>query len=93
MYKHLNLKHVLPENIEKAIQTLQIKAYLQSLHTKELLQLKNKCYKYGGTEVRIKHLGLTIHLDNITSELSKREHIPNKLQSKEIRRNNAKERS
>ncbi len=72
-------------------------AYLEKLHTKQLLQLRDAAYRvscigmdtdreavYDVTDV------LTVRMSEIKRELGKREHVPNKAEAKKIRQEKAK---
>lgn len=66
-------------------------AYLNSLHTRQIMNLRNDCYSYGHDEVRmLDHEPYhAITLDQIREVLSTREHIPNKAEAKVIRQQKA----
>ena len=74
--------------------------YLSKLHTKVLMNLKQSCYrvngggKYNTPEHEMVYNtsghGNAVNLAQIKAELAKREHIPTKLEAKEIRKRRAK---
>mgnify|MGYP003651129237 CR=1 FL=1 len=72
--------------------------YLEKLHTRQLLKLRDRVYRvcnYGLTRgfqpVYDVTDTLSVRAYEIKRELSKREHIPNKQEAKQIRRQNALE--
>jgi hypothetical protein len=61
-------------------------AHLQSLHTKQIMNLRNDAYLYGHKQVSIDDAGwMIITIDQINEVLKTREHIPNKAEAKKIR--------
>ncbi len=64
--------------------------YLESLHTRQLMKLRElgQAYEWGCI-INDKH-HLTVTLTEINSELNTREHIPNKEEAKKIRQLKAK---
>ena len=72
-------------------------AYLEKLHTKQLLQLRNAAYRVSciGMDTDREAVydvtdDLTVRISEIKRELSKREHVPNKAEAKKIRQEKAK---
>jgi hypothetical protein len=63
--------------------------YLQTLHTKQILNLKNenqgRLRQWGGIGETYKGNYVVVTLDDIKQVLSERPHIPRKLESKRIR--------
>jgi hypothetical protein len=73
--------------------------YLEKLHTRQLLKLRDRVYRvcnYGLTHgfqpVYDVTDTLSVRAYEIKRELSKREHIPNKAEAKKIRQEKAKKR-
>jgi hypothetical protein len=68
--------------------------YLQTLHTKQILNLKNehkgRLRQWGGIGETYKGNDIVITLEDIKQVLSERPHIPRKLESKRIRQIAAK---
>ena len=68
--------------------------YLQTLHTKQILNLKNerqvRLMYWGGIVETYKGNDVVITLEDIKQVLSERSHIPRKLESKKIRQIAAK---
>ena len=63
---------------------------LEKKTTKELIKWKDYCYKFSG-EYSPSETGPPYYsIEEIKLELSKREHIPNKQESKKIRQEKAK---
>lgn len=72
--------------------------YLEKLYTRQLLKLRDRAYRvcnFNGNLPRNPFVNvtdyLTVRVSEIRRELSKREHIPNKQEAKQIRRQNALE--
>ena len=66
-------------------------AYLQGLHTRQLMNLRDECFRYGHNGVYINSANdKWIELDEVNIVLSGREHIPNKAEAKTIRQQKAK---
>ena len=63
--------------------------YLQTLHTKQILNLKNerqvRLMYWGGIVETYNGNDVVITLEDIKQVLSERSHIPRKLESKKIR--------
>lgn len=71
--------------------TFDVKKYLHSKHTRELLQLRDACYAMPhGYDVTDNDGGRYIYLSDVLAELATREHIPNKAEAKIIRQQRAK---
>jgi hypothetical protein len=65
--------------------------FLTTVHTKELLQWLNASRRCGGSyDPFYDGLGYSFSVKLLKNELAKREHIPNKKEAKEIRRQKAK---
>jgi hypothetical protein len=68
--------------------------YLQTLHTKQILNLKNehkgRLRQWGGIGETYKGSDVVVTLEDIKQVLSERPHIPRKLESKRIRQIAAK---
>ncbi|MGB3655872.1 MAG: hypothetical protein WBA41_32310 [Rivularia sp. (in: cyanobacteria)] len=64
--------------------------WLRTLHTKQLIELKNDCYKYlrGGGD--IDYDGHIFNLEELKQVLSERPHIPNRAETNQIRKKAAK---
>ncbi len=64
--------------------------WLRTLHTKQLIELKNDCYKYlrGGGD--IDYDGYVFNLEQLKQVLSERPHIPNRAETNIIRKKSAK---
>ena len=64
--------------------------WLRTLHTKQLINLKNYCYKYlrGGGD--IDYNGHVFNLEELKQVFSERPHIPNRAETNIIRRKSAK---
>lgn len=69
-------------------------AYLKNLHTRQIMDLRNACYRYGHDMVDVSDCGQgpDITIDQIKEVLATREHIPNKKEAKVIRQQKAKAR-
>ncbi|MBV6626129.1 MAG: hypothetical protein KI793_24870 [Rivularia sp. (in: Bacteria)] len=65
--------------------------WLRTLHTKQLIQLKNDCYKglLGGGY--IDYDGHVFNLEELKQVFSERPHILNRAETKQIRRKSAKD--
>ncbi len=59
---------------------------LESMHTRQLLEIKNTLHRYNNGDYDTKNEAL----DKLNSILSTREHIPNKAEAKKIRQDKAK---
>jgi hypothetical protein len=70
--------------------------YLQTLHTKQILNLKNehkgRLRQWGGIGETYKGNDVVINLEDIKQVLSERPHIPRQLKAKRIRQIAAKSR-
>lgn len=66
--------------------------YLQSLHTKQLMNLRDQTYATDEAWEIVDGVFLKISREEILAELNTREHVPNKKEAKEIRRQKMKER-
>lgn len=64
---------------------------LPKLHTRVLMQYRDRCHKLGGSYDPTDNNGKCIPLADILSELNTREHIPNKQEAKIIRQTKAKQ--
>lgn len=65
-----------------------MRAYLESLRTRELLVYLERARKYNGTYT---DNGVHYHsVEEIKSVLARREHIPNKVESKKARQEQAR---
>lgn len=61
-------------------------AYLNGLHTKQIMNLRKDAYHYGHEQVSLDDAGwLVITVDQINEVLATREHVPNKAEAKKIR--------
>ena len=88
-FKHLHLKNVIEDfQTYNSIEILKEKAALSKLHTKQLLQLRNRCYRVHGDKLSNywEYFVDGIRFSLIKQELDGREHIPNKQESKQIRK-------
>jgi hypothetical protein len=72
--------------------------YLETLHTRQLLKLRDQVYRvchyaitHGYEPVYHISDNLSVRGYEVRRELSKREHIPNKQETKQIRQQNALE--
>ncbi len=66
--------------------------YLESLHTRQIMQLREDAHRYGHDAVHLED-GVAEHYitgDQIRQVLATREHIPNKAEAKVIRQQKAK---
>ena len=61
-------------------------AYLKRQHTKQLLSLRNACHMFHGSYGVIDSNHGYVTLQQVLDELNTREHIPNKKESKLLRR-------
>ena len=65
-------------------------AYLNELHTRQLMKLRDECFRYGHNGCWINSANTKwVDLDEVNQVLSGREHIPNKAEAKEIRQKKA----
>ena len=64
-------------------------AYLRGLHTRELLSMRDYCYKMGGQFSPFDN-GVKFSLGEVKKELETREHVPNKKEARQIRQEKAK---
>lgn len=66
-------------------------AYLGGLHTKQIMNMRDEAYHYGHDQVNmLDHPPYNpVTMDQIREVLATREHIPNKAEAKEIRRQKA----
>jgi hypothetical protein len=64
--------------------------FLTTVHTKELLQWLNAARRCRTYDPFYEGKGYGFSIKELKNELSKREHIPNKKEAKEIRRQKAK---
>lgn len=64
--------------------------WLRTLHTKQLIQLKNDCYKWLRGGGNIDYDGHVFNLEELKQILSERPHIPNRAETNVIRRKSAK---
>ncbi|BAY82802.1 hypothetical protein NIES267_22860 [Calothrix parasitica NIES-267] len=64
--------------------------WLRTLHTKQLIELKNRCYKglLGGGDIDCD--GHVFNLEELKQVFSERPHIPNRGETNIIRRKSAK---
>jgi len=61
-------------------------AYLEGLHTRQLMNLRNDCFRFGHNGVFINSANdKWVSVEEVNQVLSTREHIPNKREAKEIR--------
>lgn len=68
------------------------KAFLKSLHTKQLMQLRKEAYQYGHDVVFVnEQRDMPLTVEEINEELNTREHVPNKQEAKALRQQAAKE--
>lgn len=67
-------------------------AYLEGLHTRQIMNLRDDAHRYGNDGVNLlDHEPYhTVSLDQIRQVLATREHIPNKAEAKVIRQQKAK---
>lgn len=76
--------------------------YLKKLHTRQLLNLRNRIYRVSGGywykpenkmvyDVSENHQGMIVSLKQVKAELATREHVPNKKEAKALRQQRAKE--
>jgi len=65
--------------------------YLKGLHTRQLMNLREDCYRFGneGTYIGNTSSNKWVTVEQVNAELSTREHIPNKKEAKEIRQQKA----
>ena len=65
--------------------------YLAALHTRQLMALRDECLRYGHNATTIGNSSSDrwVTTDQVNAELNTREHIPNKVEAKEIRRQKA----
>lgn len=66
-------------------------AYLEGLHTRQIMDLRNDCYKFSYDMVNMIEYPPynPITLDQIRQVLATREHIPNKAEAKILRQQKA----
>ena len=67
-------------------------AYLEALHTRQIMNLREAAHRYGHDAVHLED-GVAEHYitgDQIRQVLASREHIPNKVEAKVIRQQKAK---
>jgi len=60
-------------------------AHIKATDTRTLLAYRDACCKFGGYYQIVDH-GPAVHIENVKAELATREHIPNKLEAKALRR-------
>ena len=66
-------------------------AYLKGLHTRQLMALRDECFRYGHNGCWINSANTKwVELEEVNNELNTREHIPNKAEAKTIRQQKAK---
>lgn len=64
--------------------------YCRGLHTRQLMKLRDECFRYGHGGVFINSANdKWVDLEEVNAVLSTREHVPNKEEAKEIRRKKA----
>jgi len=65
--------------------------YLKRCHTRVLMQYRDKCCKFNGYyDILDNHSECVVTIEQVKTELSTREHIPNKKEAKVIRQERAK---
>lgn len=65
--------------------------WLRTLHTKQLLALKNECYKWFYRAGSVCYGEVVFTLEDLKQVLSERDHIPTGAESKHIRQMAAKQ--
>lgn len=65
--------------------------YLKRCHPRVLMQYRDKCCKFNGYyDVLGDNSPCVVSIDLVKAELATREHVPNKLEAKMIRREKAR---
>lgn len=77
------------DEVIKYIITMGKVRILENISTRKLMKWRNFCYKFGG-KYSPGEDSIYYNIDEVKNELDKREHIPNKLEAKKIRREMAK---
>jgi hypothetical protein len=77
---------VTPEKKEQIEKLNPGRQPLSEMKTRELLALRNHCYSTGGWYSPYDSSGPGYHIEEVLDELDTREHIPNKLEARNIRR-------
>jgi len=65
-------------------------SYLNGLHTKQLLQLRDRIQASGDTLYHVEEAGLDVTKEEVKHVLATREHVPNKQEARLIRQEKAK---